>query len=122
MTHLVAVYGSLRAGHGNHRLLEGYELLSRELSPPIFKMISLGGFPGLLDGTASAVLEMYDVSEDTFSRLDMLEGYPHFYNRKQVSTSVGDAWVYFLEEEEDYADRPVVQSGDWTQYNQTTWG
>ena len=116
---LVAVYGSLRSGQPNHRLLTQYETLSTERSVPEFTMISLGGFPGLIAGRSAVVLELYEVDSDTMQQLDWLEGYPDFYNRRIIDTSRGDAWVYFLADPDlhRYRNQEVVESGDWNEHH-----
>lgn len=115
---LVSVYGTLRQGQGNYeRLLSQYgDPLSTERTEEEFTMESLGGFPALIPGNSSAVIELYDVDEDTMRRLDMLEGYPTFYDRKLISTSLGDAWIYFMEESHGSWERPIIESGDWVEY------
>ena len=113
---LVAVYGSLRQGHGNHRLLAGYECLATELSVPEFTMHSLGGFPALTKGEFPVVIELYKVDALTFKSLDRLEGYPNFYNRREILTSRGNAWVYYINDLSHY-NTDIVESGDWSEYN-----
>ena len=77
-------------------------------------MLDLGPFPGvILEGDTTLTVEVYEVDEPTFQNLDMLEGYPSFYNRKQVDTSKGAAWIYFLEGREGYSNA-YIPSGDWT--------
>ena len=118
MNQLVAVYGSLREGFGNHSLLEGATKLSKESITGEYTMLDLGAFPGvILEGNTPLVVEVYQVDEPTFNRLDMLEGYPSFYNRKKISTSAGEAWIYFLEGREGWSNS-YVKSGDWTKRNQ----
>ena len=108
----VAVYGSLRQGMGNHRLLESSKFLGKDKLDG-FIMYSLGGFPCIRtvfpEGNTITV-EVYEVDDETFRRLDILEGYPSFYDRKKVDTQYGEAWIYTIEREKS---RPVVESGDW---------
>lgn len=108
----VAVYGSLRQGMGNHRLLENSKFLGKDKLDG-FIMYSLGGFPCIRtvfpEGNTITV-EVYEVDDATFERLDRLEGYPSFYDRKKVGTQYGEAWIYTIEREKS---RPVVESGDW---------
>ena len=114
MTQLVAVYGSLREGFGNNRLLEGSKKVSTEVLEGEYTMLDLGAFPGvILEGETPITIEVYEVDECTFQSLDMLEGYPSFYNRQLFNTSVGDAWMYFLEGREGWSNS-YVPSGDWT--------
>lgn len=109
---LVAVYGSLRKGMGNHRLLTSAELMTTERISG-FEMYSLGGYPFIRPGEGDITIEVYVVDTHTFKRLDQLEGFPSFYNRKLVKTSVGSAWIYFI----DQPGNPYrVQDGDWVAY------
>jgi gamma-glutamylcyclotransferase (GGCT)/AIG2-like uncharacterized protein YtfP len=115
MNNLVAVYGSLREGFGNHALLEGSSKLSEEVTDSNYTMLDLGAFPGvLLEGETPITIEVYEVDEPTFQRLDMLEGYPSFYDRIQIDTSVGKAWMYFLDRSDNYSNS-YVPSGDWSE-------
>ena len=114
--HYVLVYGTLRKGHSNHRLLHdaGY-IDTRNLSLP-FVMKHLGGFPGLLpDGQDHDIMcELYEVDDLTFERLDYLEGYPSFYNRQLINAgTAAPAWIYYLTDEEYYQHYPEIESGDW---------
>ena len=113
MSELVAVYGSLREGFGNHRLLEGRTHHSTEVLEGSFTMLDLGAFPAVvLEGDSNITIEVYEVDEITFANLDMLEGYPSFYNRKLVETSEGMAWMYYLECKDEWTST-YVPSGDW---------
>lgn len=109
---LVAVYGSLRKGLGNHRLLEHCEQLSVERLEG-WDMHSLHAFPAIVKGDSSITIELYEVCEDTFARLDMLEGYPSFYDRTQVDTSLGKSWIYYHHEK---PNNQKVMSGDWSEF------
>lgn len=114
--YLVAVYGSLRKGMGNHGLLDNDEsvLLSTEQIPG-FEMYSYGAYPFIrpADTEQPITIEVYAVSSSVMQRLDRLEGYPSFYNRKLVQTSKGQAWIYFIDQPGN--NRPV-QHGDWVKY------
>jgi len=41
---------------------------------------------------------VWEVSNDTFQVLDQIEGFPNFYDRSIVSTTIGDAWMYHITE------------------------
>lgn len=112
---LVAVYGSLRAGMGNHRVL-GASTKVGSCKVQGWVMRSLGGFPYIHHGEGEIVIEVYEVNALTSARLDGLEGYPSFYNREQIDTPFGKAWIYFIEDRSHTA--PLVTSGDWVQYRQ----
>lgn len=106
-------YGTLKSGHYNHVVMEraGGKLVG-EASIKGATMYSLGGFPGIvLDGCDNTIYgEVFEVQD--FAPLDRLEGYPSFYDRKIVETSIGKAWVYFLRPEQ-VRGLPVVESGVW---------
>jgi len=114
MKELVAVYGSLRDGLSNHRLLETAKPLGKDTVTG-FDMFSLGAFPYVrpTKEANNIVVEVYEVDENTFARLDMLEGYPSFYDRMKIATKYGDAWIYFIDE---YGKYPKVTSGDWVKF------
>lgn len=111
--HKVFVYGSLKRGYGNHHFLEKSQYVGNHTTQPEFTMLSLGAFPAVTDGGDTAIHgEVYEVTDKTMDSLDMLEGYPSFYNRKKINTIHGPAWMYYQEGE--LRDRySVVESGNW---------
>lgn len=107
----IFVYGSLKKGFGNHRLLETARFLGETQVKG--KMYSLGGYPGAkMDEEGTIFGELYEVDDSTKSRLDRLEGHPTFYKRIQVPCSLG-----VLVETYHYCGRvdskPLVESGVW---------
>lgn len=112
---LVAVYGSLRKGMGNHAVIS-QDLNRQHLSTERIKgwdMYSYGAFPYISPGEGSIVVEVYDLAERTLEQLDRLEGYPYFYDRTRVETSQGPAWIYFINQGSN--NRPV-KNGDWVRH------
>ena len=86
----VMVYGTLRAGCGNHRLLIGSKLLG-QYTVPGYKMYSAGGFPYCVktnNMNETIETEVYLVDDETLEDLDGLEGvkYDH-YKRVPVERS-----------------------------------
>jgi gamma-glutamylcyclotransferase (GGCT)/AIG2-like uncharacterized protein YtfP len=109
--HLVFVYGTLRGGRGNYqRLLTTSECLG-EHGVDGWDMYDLGHFPAIVKGSGSVTGDVFRVTPATFARLDMLEGYPRFYDREFIETPVGNAWVYYHNETPRHAE--PVPSGDW---------
>jgi gamma-glutamylaminecyclotransferase len=108
----VFVYGSLKRGSGNHRILEGSLYYGHALI--LGTMYDYGAFPAVdLAGRSNVHGEVYEVSAATLDRLDSLEGHPHFYQRTRVRMSTGDeAWVYSMTTEKLTAKR-VIASGNW---------
>lgn len=110
---LVCVYGTLRAGCSNHRLLEGSEFLG-SVSVDGWAMYSMGGFPALVPAVGLAISgEVYRVTEAVMKTLDRLEGYPGWYDRTEVPTEFGDAWIYHFTDQAAVVGRRLIQSGDW---------
>ena len=80
---IIAVYGSLRHGMGNHGLISHAQMVERRTVRLPYKMISLGGFPGLITDKQlnDIVIELYEVDQPTYARVERLEGYPSFYDK-----------------------------------------
>lgn len=118
---LVAVYGTLRKGQGNHRLLRDSTVKYRGTiqSEPLFTMYSQGGFPALVKGgNTSITMEVYEVDDDTLKRLDQLEGYyegreHNHYDRIKYKTPFGSAYLYVYTEA---PSTPIIKGGDWVEY------
>jgi len=109
----VFVYGSLKNGRGNHRLLAQSKFLGRCYIEGKFRLLSLGGYPGLVASSKVSdgriVGEVYQVNEDTLQTLDWLEGHPRYYERQKVATQFKNAWAYFLPEE--YLSKGLPDAG-----------
>lgn len=113
----VLVYGTLRKGEGNYRhFLDGMEPKVVDMLTN-FKMYSLGAFPAIVespDKNDFVVVELYEIDEVILKKLDRLEGYPRFYNRKEVSTVTGNkGWVYYQEEKNADGRWELIPGGDW---------
>ena len=83
------VYGTLRSGYGNHRLLEGSILEGRGVIPGRLYVCGLPYYKN--EGTGDVHGELYRVTDETLRRLDALEGHREhnpetsFYKRIQLS-------------------------------------
>jgi gamma-glutamylcyclotransferase (GGCT)/AIG2-like uncharacterized protein YtfP len=124
MTHMVFVYGTLRRGEGNNRLLRDSRYVGdATVSGTLY---SLGGFPGLrLDDAEGPVAgELWMVDDKTLADLDRLEGVAHGFYVRRRARAIGAnaravAWVYEIAEEH-IVGRPVIASGDWRQRERAT--
>lgn len=97
----IAVYGTLKRGYSNHHLLMRARFLGTDHLNSIV-LYDLGPYPGAVEQSSQGVLvEVYEVDERTFARVDALEGYnaqapEHgLYTRHRMETRHGPAWVYF---------------------------
>ncbi len=119
---LCFVYGSLRKGLGNHRVIQGSKQQDDGVLPKGFRMRSLGGFPAIFktdeEHETPIKVEVYEVADKPQAqRLDSLEGYPMFYNREVVTLEDGrQGWVYFIENEVGYLRNQLVSDGDWYKF------
>lgn len=120
---VVGVYGTLRQGNGNHRLLENAQLIGSGFLEESATMYSNGGFPILsfdpeVPRFGPIRVELYEVSDQrTMDRLDSLEGYPQWYNRTEREFKLDDgrtmtAWIYH---QDKAFELPIIESGDWQQ-------
>jgi gamma-glutamylcyclotransferase (GGCT)/AIG2-like uncharacterized protein YtfP len=110
MDELIFVYGTLKRGGENHYLLEGSRFAG-EASINGWEMRDLGDYPAITKSDGGNVHgEMYIVSDETFLRISILEGYPSLFQRMVVKTNVGwSAWVYYMEKTKG----PIIESGRW---------
>jgi len=100
----VFVYGTLKRGNGNHRLLKSSRFISTVGTKKTFMMFG-GGFPlcrepvdndnhyhaGVVKG------ELFAVDDATLARLDRLEGHPNFYERRVTEIEeflASKVWMY----------------------------
>jgi gamma-glutamylaminecyclotransferase len=106
---VVAVYGTLKKGGSNHRLLYGQRFVGKGTTRDKYPLV-ISGLPYLLDKSAyghHVEVEVYKVNNDTFAALDSLEGHPQFYQRKQIpiklnSGTIVTAWIYFINKDTSY--------------------
>lgn len=110
---LVAVYGTLKKGRGNHGLMMDSEFINKETVKG-FIMYNVGGFPVVYrDINHSIVVEVYEVSQHVLeSNLDPLEGHPNWYKREQIETTVGTAWLYIMTDDRYRVQDRLINSGE----------
>lgn len=116
------VYGTLKEGHGNHRILENCKKVGDFTTEPEFTMIHLGGFPGVLrDGETAIKGELYEVEDESVeARLDRLEGYnptapeSGLYNKEIININEKDAYIYtFNDSRRDITNYKQIKTGEW---------
>lgn len=123
--HTVFVYGSLRKGFGNHRLITASPK-SEFVAVDYLKgyLYDVGRFPFFVydENGIDVTGEIYTVDDDTMYSLDLLEGYTpgqyhNFYNRK-IAITTNNRRVYYYEAGHDLCsgDWPLVDGGDWVKH------
>jgi len=118
-THLVFVYGSLKAGFHNHQWLAEHDAtdLGYAVTDARYLMVRGNAFPYLINPahfTTPVALpespvggELYRVDDAGLAALDRLEGHPRFYRRELISVNDGlQAWAYFLTRPSERWDHP----------------
>jgi gamma-glutamylaminecyclotransferase len=110
---LLAVYGTLRKGYNNHRLLHGAKFLGSGYTKERHRMHG-PTIPFVLEGDETGVggkvrVEVYEVSKAQLEGpLDQLEGHPKMYTRRKTTILIDgkpgavEAWLYFY----DHAPSP----------------
>lgn len=113
----VFVYGTLLKGLRYHHILKDCQFLGKKIGRGL-QMYDLGPFPACVftnnyEHTVKG--ELYAVDEDVLKRLDILEGYPEFYNRIELKWINSPSWVYILNNK-DVGSAPLIESGDWREH------
>jgi len=112
----IFVYGTLRLGEGNSHFLRNSVLdnkLHKLSGHDMHEVCS--SFPGIVEGSGDVYGELAYVDESTLQMLDMLEGVPDFYDRKEVYLDgYIRAYAYVLPIE--YSIRPKIHGGDWVKH------
>lgn len=99
----IGVYGSLRAGMYNHDLLNNSQLIETKTVSVPFKMVPFGSYPALIpdDNKSNEVIfEIYEVNDDVYRNVEMLEGYPDFYQK--AWSGDGQFEYYYVPDEQKY--------------------
>lgn len=100
----------LKNGKVNHGVLAKSQYLGNHVTDPKYTMYDMGAYPCItLDGNTAIHGEVYEV--DSLRRTDILEGYPVYYNRTEIETEYGTAWVYHYYPN---ADSKIIESGNWS--------
>lgn len=110
---LLAVYGTLKRGQGNHSVLPRLARLVGTTYLRGWVMYDLGAYPTVVssgDPADRILVEVYEVPD--LVSTDYLEGYPNHYDRKKVETFAGEAWVYYMHSVPKRA-RNRITSGIW---------
>lgn len=112
---LVFVYGTLLPGETWHAALAGAIHLGSARTLPVFELLDLGPFPGLVHGGLTAVEgELYLVDDPLLATLDALEGHPEFYRRTTIDLEDGrEAFAYLLSPQRRLPGLRAIANGNW---------
>ncbi len=90
--HRLFVYGTLMSGDVRSCYLRGQSFLSQARTLPKYRMLNVGGYPGLiLDERQGRAIEgeLYEVDSSTLAILDEVEGVADgLYRRKTVELEI----------------------------------
>ena len=91
----VFVYGTLKRGYGNNRLLQSAKFIDSGVTMMPYRILGTGGFPVVLNEKEHRIAgEVYEiVTKRDLPRLDGLEGYPYMYYRKKVMVELNTTGI-----------------------------
>jgi gamma-glutamylcyclotransferase (GGCT)/AIG2-like uncharacterized protein YtfP len=100
----VFVYGTLKRGYGNNRILASSQFVEEATTEPDYLVVD-SGFPIAVYRSPYQELrlpiqgEIYEVnSEAVLARLDALEGNGRFYTRQRRVINGRTCWIYELDQ------------------------
>lgn len=104
----IFVYGTLKRGHGNNRLLQGVSrFIGSALTVQTYPML-YGYVPVLFKINHPRALrikgELFEITDKRYIYpIDSLEGHPYWYKREiikvEVDNEIHEAWCYFQDGE-----------------------
>ena len=123
----IAVYGTLRKGFGNHRVISEAEYIGTGWTKEKYKLTAAGiPFVNPNEQVSNVKVEIYSVTPDHLPSVDALEGYnPNnhegsWYKRTPIKVNMEDnneieASIYFGDR-----DAPtLIKSGDFEDYKKS---
>ena len=111
MKYNLFVYGTLKKGFHNHRLLKGAKHLYDGWQ--LGTLLDLGAFPGMIPGNDRVYGEYYLITDEHLPALDRLEGHPDFYIRTEVGHDCDEGPFQIYIYNRPTEGLPVILSGKW---------
>lgn len=109
---IIFVYGTLLAGESNHGLLANAEFLGADRLANA-QLYNLGEYPMMLPGEGMVTGEVYRVTVDTLTKLDILEEHPEIYFRGQIILESGRSSQVYWGRSQHTVNCPGIACGDW---------
>ena len=138
MNNLIAVYGTLKQGGSNQRVLDADRghLLGKGTTVNNYTMFGGYGFPRVVFEGDTCPIHVEVYAMDGLDNMDSLEGHPNFFRRRKVliqletpfplevgESGVVESWMYFhppiRQADEDYG-LEIQADGNW-EVNQYDW-
>jgi gamma-glutamylaminecyclotransferase len=85
---ILFLYGTLKRGQKNHRLLEGQRFVGDATIEPRYRLYDLGPYPGMVIDVANGLAvagELWELDDGCLAKLDEFEGVPELYVRQRVA-------------------------------------
>jgi gamma-glutamylaminecyclotransferase len=100
MATILFVYGTLKRGERNHRLIADQQFLVHAETEPQYRVFDLGPYPGLVADEVNGLAvrgELWAVSECCLADLDDFEEESHTFRRGPVTLAGrdGEVFAYF---------------------------
>jgi gamma-glutamylaminecyclotransferase len=100
MTTILFVYGTLKRGLRNHRLIADQQFLGEVATEPRYRVFDLGPYPGLVRDEANGLAvngELWAVGDCCLAELDDFEEESHTFRRERVAIAghEGEVFAYF---------------------------
>jgi len=96
---ILFVYGTLKRGERNHRLLADQEFVGETTTTPKYRVFDLGPYPGLARDDVNGLAvkgEVFAVSECALAELDDFEGAPNLFVRERIEVDgYEEVWAYY---------------------------
>lgn len=114
-----AVYGTLKSGYGNNRLLENAKFVGMHVTEPEYTMYH-SGFPIVCEGGTTAITcEIWETTDPTVEgHVNSLEGFSgikksshNWYDRKTIQTKYGPAEMFVMYGKKELK---IIPSGIWS--------
>jgi len=114
---LVFVYGTLKRGFYNQSYLEDSHFIGEAITKDKYPMVKMEEyFPYLINdkNTGNYIKgEVFEITNTTLKKLDILEGYPALYTRETIEVEIQDdtieVIVYFLNGKIDFSESDLLE-------------